>query len=98
METINYLSLKSEIDLDGSVIAYKNFVVVSEFFTGPRGEYFHSRVYRPVDDLEDFSIYEARLELCSEKWAPGADTYETEGEALMAAFIMIERGRFGEVE
>lgn len=95
METINYLSLKSQIDLDGSVIAYKNFVVVSEFFTGPRGEYFQSRVYRPVDDLEDFSIYEARLEVCSENWT--AD-FETEGEALMAAFTMIERGRFGEVE
>lgn len=95
METINYLSLKSQIDLDGSVIAYKNFVVVSEFFTGPRGEYFQSRVYRPVDDLENFSIYEARLELCSDNWT--AD-FETEGEALMAAFTMIERGRFGEVE
>lgn len=95
METINYLSLKSQIDLDGSVIAYKNFVVVSEFFTGPRGEYFQSRVYRPVDDLEDFSIYEARLEVCSENWT--AD-FETEGEALMAAFTAIESGRFGEVE
>lgn len=95
METINYLSLKSQIDLDGSVIAYKNFVVVSEFFAGPRGEYFQSRVYRPVDDLEDFSIYEARLEVCSENWT--AD-FETEGEALMAAFTAIEGGRFGEVE
>ena len=98
MKTINFLSLKCELDSDGSVIAYKNFVVTSEFLTGPRGEFFHARVYRPVDDLEDFSIYEARLEPCTEKWAPGADTYETEGEALMAAFIMIERGRFGEVE
>ena len=98
MGSINYLSLKCDLDLEGSVVAYKNFVVVSEFFTGPHGEYFQARVYRPVDDLEEFSIYEARLEPCTEKWAPGADTYETEGEALMAAFVMIERGRFGEVE
>lgn len=95
MGSINYLSLKCDLDLDGSVVAYKNFVVVSEFFTGPHGEYFQARVYRPVDDLEEFSIYEARLEICSENWT--AD-FETEGEALMAAFSMIESGRFGEVE
>lgn len=94
-ETINYVSLKCELSDDGSVIVYKNFVVVSEFFTGPNGECFQSRIYRPVDDLEDFSIYEARLELCSKNWT--AD-FETEGEALMAAFTMIERGRFGEVK
>lgn len=94
MKTINYFSLKMDLDGEGIVTIYKNFVVTAEFFTGPSGEYFMSRVYRSVDDLEQFDLVDARLELASEKWA---DRLSTEGEALMAAFMLIERGRCGEV-
>lgn len=92
-KTTNYFHLRVEMDGEGLVVIYKNFVVVSEFLGGPRGECFRFRVYRPVDDLSEFDIVDARLELCSEKWT---DSFNTEGEALMAAFIAIERGRFGE--
>lgn len=95
-KTTNYLNLRIEMDGEGVVIVYKTFVVVAEFFAGPHGEYFKYRVYRPVDDLEQFPIIEARLELCSDRF-PFSDSFDTEGEALMAAFIAIERGRFGEV-
>lgn len=95
-KTTNYFHLRMDMDGEGLVIVYKKFVVVAEFFAGIRGEYFKYWVYRPVDDLDQFDITEARLELCSDLF-PFTDPFETEGEALMAAFIAIERGRFGEV-
>lgn len=95
-KTTNYFHLRMEMDGEGLVIVYKKFVVVAEFFAGPHGEYFNYRVYRPVDDLDQFDITEARLELCTELF-PFTDPFETEGEALMAAFKMIDRGYFWEV-
>lgn len=91
MKSFNYYSLKMDLDGEGIVVCYKDFVVTAQFFTGPSGEHFESRVYAPVDDLDLFDLVDARLEdrTC---WD---ERFGSEGEALMAAFQCIEAGQCG---
>lgn len=79
-----YLSLKETTD--ENVILYKDFVVTTEFATGPRGEWHEFTVWGMIDDPAEFDFIECRLEPLEE----GVGEYETEGEALAAAFHLIE--------
>ena len=93
MKNFNFYDLSESIEGDGIVVRYKNFFVVAEFYTGPFGEYFTSSVYGTDRDLEEIDVFNDDLVLRSEI----KDHFDSEGTALMAAFILIERGRCGEV-
>ena len=82
-----YLSLKERLDTDGGVVVqYKEFVAVAEFFTGPNGEGFDYSVYGLLDDAEEYDFFHCRVEAMVEN----EGHYETEGEALAAAFHAID--------
>ena len=93
MNNLNFYDLSESVEDSGVVVRYKNFFVTAEFCTGPYGEYFTGSVYGTDCDLEEIDIFNADLILRSEM----KDRFDSEGEALMAAFILIERGRCGEV-
>lgn len=80
-----YLSLKASLD-DGLVVHYKDFVVTAEWRTGPRGEWFTCSVYGLLDDPEDVDYVHCRLSAMAED----EGEYETEGEALAAAFRLCD--------
>lgn len=90
--SFNYFDLKMSLDGSGIVTIYKTFVVSAEFFSGPHGEWFESRVFAPVDDLEEFDLVDARLE---ERTCWENCRFDTEGEALMGAFQCIDAGQCG---
>lgn len=84
-----YLSLKERLEDDGGVVVqYKDFVVTAEWCTGPRGEWFTCSVYGLLDDPEEFDIdfFHCRLSAMAED----EGEYETEGEALAAAFRLCD--------
>lgn len=89
METKTMLKLKTEVDMDGVVIRYKDFVIVAEFLTGPSGEWFATNVYRPIETEEETGedFMNLRLENVTE-W--GGRRYGTEGEALRDGMDFIE--------
>ena len=79
-----YFTLKER--LEGDVIQYKDFVVTAEWCTGPRGEWFTCSVYGLLDDPEDVEFFHCRLVAMAED----EGEYETEGEALAAAFRLCD--------
>ncbi len=82
-----YLSLKERLEDDGGVVVqYKDFVVTAEWCTGPRGEWFTCSVYGLLDDPEDVDFFHCRLVAMAED----EGEYETEGEALAAAFRLCD--------
>lgn len=81
------LNMKAEMD-SGSVVRYKDFVVVAEFLCGPSDEFFEVRVYYPTEDpnetTEDF------WNLWLDEIAAPDLKFDTEGEALMEGFKICE--------
>ena len=90
-KSFNYFDLKMSLDGSGIVTIYKTFVVTAEFFAGPRGEYFESRAFAPVDGPDEADLVDARLE---ERTCWDC-RFDTEGEALMGAFQCIDAGQCG---
>ena len=88
METKTMLKLKVELDV-GTVIRYKDFVLVAEFMAGPSGEWFEVKVYQPVETEEEAGedFMNIRLENITE-WEN--QRFGTEGEALKAGMDFIE--------
>ena len=85
-----YLKLKVELDMDGIVTRYKDFVAVAEYMAGPNGDFFKAELWQPIETEDETGedFYNLRLENASE----GLDEcYATEGEALAAVFTDIER-------
>ncbi len=84
-ECTTMLKLKQQLDMDGTVVRYKGYVVTAEFFTGLQGEWFEVQVYAPVETEEETGedFHNLRLENISE-WEH--EPFYTEGEALMAGF------------
>lgn len=78
------LQLKIELDLDGTVIRYKDHVVVAEFHCGPTSEFFTAQIWTPVETEEETGLpfHELRLENITLTINAG---FDTEGEALFAA-------------
>lgn len=81
------LKLKSELDMDGIVVRYKNFVLAAEFV--PTDEGWRVTVWKPIETEEESG--EEFHNLCLEnitEWE--AQRFETEGEALMAGMEFLE--------
>lgn len=87
------LKLKIEVDMEGVVIRYKDFVIVAEFLCGPGSGYFTARIWAPVEteDETDLPFHDLRLENIT-PWEPGCPgaRWDTEGEALLAAMQEVE--------
>lgn len=83
------LKLKTELDMHGVVVRYKNFVLAAEFVAGPTDESWRVTVWQPIETEEDSSeeFHNLRLENITE-WE--AQRFETEGEALMAGIEFLE--------
>ena len=85
-----YLKLKDQLDMDGTVTRYKDFVAVTEYMAGPNGDYFRAELWQPIETEDETGedFYNLRLENASEGLK---ERFETEGEALAAVFTEIER-------
>ena len=87
------LKLKVDMDLDGTVVRYKDFVIVAEFISGPEGGCFTATIWAPVETEEeaDVEFHDLRLENVT-PWEPLTidACWDTEGEALFAAMQAIE--------
>lgn len=89
MKTMTMLKLKDALDMDGTVVRYKDYVVAAEFFAGPAGEWFEVTAWQPIESEEETGIefHNLRLENITE-WQ--GERFDTEGEALMGAFLYLE--------
>lgn len=89
MEFMTMLKLKIKLDMDGTVVRYKDFVVATEFVAGPAGEWFEVTAWRPIESEEETGIdfHDLRLENITEWYG---EHFDTEGEAMMAAFTYLE--------
>ena len=89
MEFMTMLKLKIKLDMDGTVVRYKDFVVATEFVAGPAGEWFEVTAWQPVETEEETGIefHNLRLENITEWYG---ERFNTEGEALMGAFTYLE--------
>lgn len=96
IDTKTMLKLKTELDMDGTVVRYKNHVVTAEFCAAPQGEWFEVQVYAPVETEEETGedFHNLRLENISE-WEN--ERFYTDGEALMAGFQFIDQLERGEL-
>lgn len=85
-----YLKLKVELDMEGIVTRYKDFVAVAKYIVGPFGDFFEVELWQPIETEEETGedFYNLRLENASE-WQ--GVRFETEGEALAAVYAEIER-------
>ena len=85
----NFISLKKRVGQNGSVIRFKDFVLVSVFKTGPRGEWFEAEAWSPIEteDEADVDFFHLRLENVTEWYG---ERFNTEGEALFAAMQAVE--------
>lgn len=84
------LKLKTELDMDGVVIRYKDFVLAAEFVVSPADEHWEVTVWQPIETEDEAGVefHDLRLENITE-WE--GQRFETEGEALMAGMLFIER-------
>lgn len=83
------LNLKVEVASEGgTVVRYKDLVVVVEFVAAPAGEWFEVEVYQPIETEEETGeeFWNLRLESLDKSDLH----FDTEGEALMDAFSHIE--------
>ena len=82
------LNLKVDLDV-GTVIRYKDFVIVAEFLTGPGGEWFTTKIYRPIETEDETGedFMNLQLENITE-WE--GRCFGTEGEALREGMDFIE--------
>jgi len=85
-----YLRLKCELDMEGIVTRYKDFVAVAKYIAGPCGDFYEAELWQPIETEEETGedFYNLRLENASE-WQ--GVRFETEGEALAAVYAEIER-------
>lgn len=83
------LKLKTELDMDGIVVRYKNFVLAAEFVATPANECWKVTVWQPIETEDETGIefHNLRLENITE-W--DGQRFETEGEALQAGFEFVD--------
>lgn len=83
------LKLKTEIDMDGIVVRYKNFVLAAEFVASPADECWKVTVWQPVETEDEAGVefHNLRLENITE-W--DGQRFDTEGEALFAGIQFLE--------
>lgn len=89
MKTMTMLKLKTELDMDGVVIRYKDFVLAAEFVVGPTDACWKVEAWQPIETEEETGIefHNLRLENITE-W--DGQRFDTEGEALMAGMQFLE--------
>lgn len=83
------LKLKTELDMDGVVIRYKDFVLSAEFVVSATDAYWKVDAWQPIETEEKTGIefHNLRLENITE-W--DGQRFDTEGEALFAGIQFLE--------
>ena len=83
------LKLKTELDMDGVVIRYKDFVLSAEFVVSATDAYWKVDAWRPIETEEETGIefHNLRLENITE-W--DGQRFDTEGEAIFAGIQFLE--------
>lgn len=91
METKTMLTLKIDVDTDGVVVRYKDFVIAVEYEAGPLCEHYHVTIWQPIETEDETGEDFMNLRL---KWIySGAFPLSevlTEGEAIKMAMEIID--------